>query len=155
MENLSYFAVVDKSSWPRGEWDSEPDKCQFETEVGLPGLIVRGPSGALCGYAAIPEGHKLFGRSYDASEVKAEAHGGLTFSGACKSGANEQSDICHRPSPGEPEHVWWFGFDCAHAGDLMPSLWRRFSWSQGGVYRNLSYVRAEVEALAKQLKEQG
>lgn len=32
-------------------------------------------------------------------------HGGLTYSDRC------HDDICHVPAPGEPDDVWWFGFD--------------------------------------------
>ena len=44
------------------------------------------------------------------------------------------------------EQLWWLGFDCAHSGDDTPA----FSMS-GGTYRDVAYVRAEVEKLAAQL----
>jgi hypothetical protein len=61
--------------------------------------------------------------------------------------------------PGEPEHVWWFGFDCAHCDDLCPShrtpFRSIFDRSSGGdgAYRTVAYVRREVESLAAQLAE--
>lgn len=45
------------------------------------------------------------------------------------------------------EPLWIFGFDCSHAGDASP---QRNSYAED-VYRNLAYVKADVEALAKQL----
>ena len=55
----------DKSGWPAGPWQSEPDKMQFpDPETKLPCLVVRGPFGALCGYVGIPPSHPLHGRSY-------------------------------------------------------------------------------------------
>lgn len=50
---------------------------------------------------------------------------------------------------GEPDDVWWLGFDCSHPGDLSPMFvrqWRKLRWP----YRDLAYVRAEVESLATQ-----
>lgn len=42
------YRTIDKSD---GEWKDEPDKIQWQDEAtGFPCLIVRGPSGALCGY---------------------------------------------------------------------------------------------------------
>lgn len=26
---IKYYNVIDKSKWPRGEWDNEPDKIQW------------------------------------------------------------------------------------------------------------------------------
>lgn len=37
------YTTKDKSDWPRGEWDNEPDKVQFQDEAtGLPCLIIEG-----------------------------------------------------------------------------------------------------------------
>ena len=79
-----------------------------------------------------------------------DVHGGLTYSNSCN-GA-----ICHVPKPGEPDPVWWFGFDCAHSGDIIPgmdALLNRVSprlWD--GAYKTVAYVKAEVERLASQLQ---
>ena len=72
-------------------------------------------------------------------------HGGLTYSGSCV------GRICHVPREGEPDSVWWFGFDCGHVGDLSPGHVARDS--DGGEYRTVAYVRKEVESLARQLVE--
>lgn len=58
--------------------------------------------------------------------------------------------ICHLPEAGEPERVWWFGFDCSHSGDVSPGYERSFSYG-GDSYKDADYVRSEVAALAKQL----
>lgn len=60
----------------------------------------------------------------------------------------EKQSICHIPGDGEPDDVWWFGFDCAHAGDHCPGYDRMFT---DGVYREFGYVRRQVERLAQQL----
>jgi len=154
MENREY-RTVDKSEWPRGEWDSEPDKAQFVDEnTGLPCLIVRGPSGALCGYVGVAEGHPLFNRDcFDATADQIEVHGGLTFSDFCAHSADESRHICHVPAPGEPDRVWWFGFDCAHSGDLCPAFGNRpgFERSPWENYCGIGYLRNQCAKLAEQL----
>lgn len=135
---------VDKSSWPRGPWDSEPDKIEWRDEAtGLPCLIVRGGMGALCGYVGVPSSHPLHGKDHDEPDV--EVHGGLTYADAC----DDHGRICHVPKPGEDPNAWWFGFDCGHCGDRSPRLDSVFSSS--GVYRDIAYVRHETEQLARQL----
>lgn len=149
----------------------------------LPCLAVRNPMGALCGYVGLSAGHPWYGKSYDAwvkvpqevlnrkfgSEespfqlfaVRPElydqsvirimsamrVHGGLTFSEGCT------EHICHVPAPGEPDDTWWFGFDCAHSGDMCPSSRSEYRASFGytGIYRNLAYVQEECAKLAKLL----
>lgn len=76
-----------------------------------------------------------------------------------------QTSVCHVAAAGEPDHVWWFGFDCAHAGDYCPKYARLSSiipvrrcegidgekpWP-AETYKTVKYVTAEVERLAKQL----
>lgn len=107
--------------------------------------------GHWCGYVAVPPGHPLHGKDYDA--VGADVHGGLTYANQCS------GDICHVPAPGEPDDVWWFGFDCAHCWDFRPghaALMESVGiptpdWDREEVYRDLAYVRAECESLAEQL----
>lgn len=144
----------DREGWGPGQWSFEPDVVEWR-HAGLPCLIVRNRMGALCGYAGVPPGHPLHGKSDDEVYTLAPgvgAHGGLTFSSECT------GHICHVAQPGEPEHVWWLGFDCAHCGDMVPGL-NRFRSEHSAIsgshedYRDLTYVRGEVEDLAEQLAE--
>lgn len=163
------YTTVDKSSWPRGEWDGEPDKIQWRDEAtGLPCLIVRSPLGALCGYVGVTNAHAWHGKDYSdaigtcsddcsdgyhyghAIDSLIRVHGGLTFSDRCSPGEDESRGICHVPEPGEPDHVWWFGFDCGHHRDLVPGVDAGYR-SYDGCYKNISYVRREVTLLAAQL----
>lgn len=64
----------------------------------------------------------------------------------------EATGICHIPAPGEPERVWWLGFDCAHSGDSSPGYDNKYGHDYGA-YRSVAYVKREVESLAKQLAE--
>jgi len=168
---LFEYRTVDKSDWGHGLWQDEPDKIQWVDEAtGLDCLIVRGPSGALCGYVGVPDGHPYFNVDYagcpnqpSCSESWCEhrpesvmgVHGGLTFSGFCHEG-KEETGICHKPVAGRPDRVWWLGFDCAHSGDLTPKYARDLHWPRyGEVYRCRAYVESEVERLASQLAALG
>jgi hypothetical protein len=168
------YTTVDKTAWPRGEWDHEPDKIQWVDETtGLDCLIVRnGAGGNLCGYVGVPPGHPWHGVGYsdhlkvecDAEwcwtdghrpDATVEVHGGLTYSDPCQESADPARGICHVPEPGRPDDVWWFGFDCAHAWDLSPGYQRYLGMPPMGdeTYKPVAYVRREVETLARQLAE--
>ena len=157
-------------------WENEPDRVEFRYK-GFPCLIVRNQGGSLCGYAGVPPSHSLHGKTchstfpesnFDKKIDDIEIHGGVTFTGACQ----EDGPICHKPEPGEPDNVWWVGFDCAHYGDFMPhmddpdtdlqkSLYpdedmrkararEKLSYSK---YRNIAYVKNEIRRLVKQLEK--
>lgn len=127
------------------EWDSEPDRKHWiDSATGLDCLIVRNPvTYALCGYVGVPEGHPWHGKGYD--DVDAEVHGGLTFADACT------RHVCHGEN-GEVvanKDVWWLGFDCAHAWDIIPLLGRSFS---DATYKNIAFVECECRSLAAQIR---
>lgn len=145
--------VVDRSKWKPGPWDGEPDRWEGEFD-GLPALALRNQhSGNWCGYVAVPPGHPWHGKS-DSGDLPgtedgyASVHGGITYSGAC------HGRICHVPKPGEPDNVWWLGFDCHHAGDLAPYDLAFFGdrglLIEGDQYRTLGYVQNECRRLAAQ-----
>lgn len=157
-----------------GVWDNEPDEESGEYK-GMKTFIKRRPGGYLCGYVGIPEGHPWFGKDYndqvkvpkaimerpiDVDKIGAinllcavgksdamkegfldivlaiDVHGGLTY--AEKNAPME-----------EPDGFWWFGFDCAHAGDLLP----KYDWiGRDGIYRDIDFVRQEIKSLADQLE---
>lgn len=162
MKTLEY-RTMDKRGWAPGPWQDEPDKKQWVDEAtGMACLVVRSHSGALCGYVGVPEGHRCFQVDYSVVEDRHRSvwpHGGLTFSGFCQEGAEEEG-ICHLVEPGEADRVWWLGFDCAHLGDLAPAMeaWRSehaLLWGlrheTSGEYRDLAYVAEQVVSLAAQL----
>lgn len=148
-----------KESWGPGPWQDEQDRLEWRYK-GMPCLIRRSPaSGAWCGYVAVPPGHPWHGRSWmdDDGGPEVEIHGGITFSDKCTPGG----EICHVPEPGEPDDVWWLGFDCGHAFDVcpkfnaeaqaigIPSLLSTYF----GSYRTMLYAKTEVERLADQALE--
>lgn len=141
--------------WPQGPWMTEPDKINWTTKAGLPGMIVRSQSGNLCGYVAVTKGHPLYGRGMSDDDVtELNCHGGITYASACR------GSICHVPEPGEPDDVWWFGFDCAHSGDWRPANMAPYLGELARMpgegpcfdeYRDVPYVTRDVERLASQL----
>lgn len=156
---------IDKSSWGDGPWQTEPDRLEWK-HAGMPCLMIRHPHlGHWCGYAAVPPGHPLYGQGSD--DVDLEAHGGVNYASRC------HGVICHQPEPGEPDDVYWFGFDCGHCFDCSPgmrpmladavnSLAARdaeigedalLSYLSRKTYRDLVCVQGWVENLAEQLAE--
>lgn len=130
--------------------------------------------GHLCGYIAVPPAHPWFGKSYD--DIDVDVHGGLTFEHASvfahpaemarleekanaadamfgdhyrrlataeKEKAGEEDDYPHALGT----EAWWYGFDCAHSGDLSPGMGHSFGHE---VYRDRDYVFVEIERLASQ-----
>ena len=119
------------------EWLTEPNDKEFESN-GLKCIIHRHPSlKHLCGYIAVPLGHKLYGvdysKLYDWMDI--QVHGGLTYAG--KKGDD-----------------WLFGFDCAHWHDLIPSSIENGYHEPGDIYRNMAYVESELHCLAEQLQKE-
>lgn len=146
--------MTPREEWGDGPWQTEPDRIEWRHEPsGYPLLLARGYTGAWCGYVGLPPGHAFYGKSH--TDIEVEAHGGLTYSGPC-SGA-----ICHVPEPGEPDDVWWLGFDCSHCYDIAPAqeafIGRIKKGSMGAAfpyakYRTADEVQAMVEALALELR---
>ena len=160
-------------------WLTEPSREEFK-HAGFPCIIQRGPAGAWCGYVAVTPEHVMHGKGYSSEyddegnyvgpgPVEAlDVHGGITYANHCA----EDAGICHKAEPGEPDNVWWLGFDCAHGGDITPKhddpesesnlrmrerhpdmQWGNFPWKKNSVYRDIDYVRRETESLAEQLRE--
>lgn len=162
MQTLQW-SFTDKTRWPPGPWQYEPDKVQWvDGHTGLPCLAVRGPAGAWCGYVGLAPDHPAYGIAYNTCRAcgddlwcghsiadRVSVHGGLTYSGLCQKDAT-QHGICHVVEEGEQDTVWWVGFDCAHCDDYAPKIdsaaLRAFQ-----TYRDLAYVQAECAALADQL----
>jgi hypothetical protein len=163
------WKFLDKTTWGEGPWNSEPDKVQWtDPATGLPCMIHRAKTtGSWCGYVGVGSGHPHYG-IHDFSEIPVSVHGGITFADKCDPGFNPETGegICHIPEPGEPDDVYWFGFDCGHAFDLMPAMhatMREIGFvptARGHItdslwnpetYRDIDYVRSECTILASQL----
>ena len=167
-----------KQGMPRshGPWLGEADKVAWvDKATGLECIMMREhPEGFLRGFVGVSSDHPLFGWDHDAvpASLGIEVHGGLTYSRICDDGPNpkrrlitELRRICHvvvgevplqhatnhRASP----HQWWFGFDCNHVYDVVPSQVRdRQNSASAGIkamYRDDGYVVREIHNLASQL----
>lgn len=151
MEQREWYDLPRLREFGEGPWDREPDKVQWQSETGMACMIRRGPMGAWCGYVGVAPGHRWFEVGYNEIDLDVDVHGGLTYSAACD--GDEESGVCHVPGPGEPETLWWLGFDCAHTFDLVPGF-QDFGlelFTHDVVYRDQAYVMAETERLAAQV----
>jgi thiol-disulfide isomerase/thioredoxin len=177
MKTIEYRTQL-PNEFPDGEWKNEYDKKQWlDKRTGLPCLVVRSPVGALCGYVGVTKSHPFFEKNYD-DVPNLPVHWGLTFSDKCcgiPDNLEEVSDylrpkveehgpyafmVCHKVEDGEDENVWWFGFDCAHCDDVMPSMvammqksGREFGITRYGTYKNVRFVESSVQTLALSLKK--
>ncbi len=108
---------------------------------GIPCRIIRNYSGCWCGYVSLSKNHQDY-KNQDNIESIYDVHGGITF--------NKYWDI-----EGSIYNSYiWLGFDCAHSGDICPiksySSYRVQNHNDS-VYRDIHYVKTEVDKLAKQV----
>lgn len=168
------------ASFPKGTWSSEGCALAWiDSRTNLHCAMIRNPDfGMWCGYVAVPQGHPLHGKEYgDSLQVSVEfadrflqrtvdlardvgilnlilareinpqktgyldvalalpAHGGITYSSSDAIG------------------MWWFGFDCLHAGDRAPRHMPMMSMRDDTVYRDQPYVQGIVTRLAWAIEE--
>lgn len=145
------WTTRDKSGWGDGTWQNEPDKVQWvDDATGLDCLIVRGPSGALCGYVGVAEGHPYFRVGYsDCAQgpncgetwcshspgSKMDVHGGLTFSDACHDATPEKFALwCERMQASKDEAARYPHGDAARRlrerGHLVNSYEEWAAWME-------------------------
>lgn len=93
----------------------------------------------LCGYVILPENHPYIGLSFYDVECDEnplydlDVHGGITFVGYING------------------YGYAIGFDCAHAGDYVPSF-NNYKYSLD-VWRDEAFVIDELKRLTAQLRE--
>jgi len=86
--------------------------------------------GHLCGYASF---HKEDISKIDTTEI--HVHGGVTY----------ESSGLHIVDPDSKKY--WIGFDCAHYGDLVPSMSEKGLSVGHETYRNIEYVKNQTEQI--------
>lgn len=127
------------------------------THQGFPCIVRRGLwTGAWCGYVGVGKSHPFFKKGYSNELLNdIRVHGGLTFASPCFE--DGEVGICH-PDDGNDER-FWFGFDCAHAGDYIPVAYREVKFMEAlnalfghraDQYRDIDYVVGETKRLADQ-----
>lgn len=144
---ISRLVNIDKSDWGEGPWKDEIDYYAWEDAFTDYECVIRRDlhaTGAWLGYVKVPSTHLLFREPFNSDGTQfLFVHGGLTYSS-------------HGEEPLLPfdEEGWWFGFDCAHAGDLLPlSSFIPDQLGDLGTYKDINFVKKECEKLASQLKE--
>ena len=195
--------MVPKSQWGPGPWQDEPaalDWCDQTT--GYACAIRRHPElGHLCGYVGVPPGHALHGWQYE-DDVPlredfekdgkygavdlviyalsgARAHGTIPLGLALKAHGGVNWSDARLPDDRATAGLWWFGFDCGHAGDFLPGvhatlkrihidqgttrtfaerekhfgLGAQMPWGEAVTYRTVEYVKTECATLALQLAQ--
>jgi hypothetical protein len=155
LDRTPYWRVLAKQTGLKGPWDDEPDRLEWRW-YGLPCLMVRSfTMGSWCGYVAVSPGHPLHGKHPDEID-DVYVHGGISYAESC------QGDVCHVPRKGEPDNVWWLGFDCGHGHDISPAFEASMGMFSSGyalpttgpwkwTYKDVAYVKKQVRRLAKQL----
>jgi len=90
--------------------------------------------------------------------VLIEVHGGITFSeSALADGRTWNGKKCEKFYGNESDNLWWFGFDCGHSGDLIPTksvfnnTGEQLLINNNEIYRTKEYAINETKALADQL----
>lgn len=134
------------------------------TRAGLRAVTLRVSTGHLCGYVGLPAGHPLHGVGYSEPHASLAALREAAMAGPvgkrgilavfCAAGMGESRQACpdfvfnvHGSityAAGTPDYpaasdgLWWYGFDCAHAGDTPETCTQE-------------YAAEECESLAEQL----
>ena len=139
------YREFNRTGWSNGPWDYEPDEFKFiEPITKMPALILRNQLGNLCGYVGVDSSHPFYQKRWDDDTPPhniegIHVHGGVTFTGT-------------RVEFGEPDYIWWIGFDTSHANDVSPTTKNSYSYP-GCEYRTLEYVEDEISKMAVQIKE--
>lgn len=178
-------------------WTGEPDELDFtDKATGYPIAMRRNRVYAWCGYVGVPPSHAWHGKQlshrlpapegFRTTACDIDALGVLTV--FFTAFALEEGQVClvslvpcHRgmsyagpPHWGEDGRAsWWFGFDCAHAGDVRPrdlfseplmafaaellrdapaAVQEALGRLRGEKYRNVAYVRETCLRMAQELK---
>lgn len=132
-------------------WQDEPNEVSWrDPTTGLSCLIIRhGHMLHLCGYVGIPRKYNdlLPGNNDLLPPSIHNVHGGITYR------STKHPDPAHHVRGNQPA-LCWFGFDCAHPGDLVPYyVEHEFLLGGAGVYRDIAYVTRECTTLARALRD--
>jgi hypothetical protein len=148
-----------EADWGPGPWVDEPDKAQWTDErTGLPCVARRNIDGAWCGYVAVNSDHPLWQVGWQDAGLRVEGIY-VNYAAHCEEDGPIEDRVCHIPEPGQPDDVWWFGFDLAHAWDYQPFVAAQlreiglgwFAACNPANYRTFGEVQRRCALLAEQL----
>lgn len=141
------------------EWDVEPNILVGDSH-GYIMVIQRSPQFKhLCGYVGVPIGHPA--NQGEDNYPDYNVHGGITWASEenpvqCLYLGGDEGESDVDKVAAIAEGVFWLGFDCCHGCDFVPGHLDFMPvrlMIGADKYRNLAYVQAECESLAKQLFE--
>lgn len=160
---------IDRTGWPPGPWDSEPDEMEWVDEkTGYACMIRRNQMGSLCGYVEVPKKHPYYGFYYSSADPRIRSlRERVTIAWYALRGRRPSQDpydnrldvvidvhggLTYAGNRTDDER-WFFGFDCSHAGDFSPRSETFYNPVGEEIYKDIVYVRHECAKLARQLKE--
>jgi hypothetical protein len=137
-------------------------------------------TGVLNGYAAVPEGHFLYGKKYsddiEVPDLEAVKFNGNYLGLLCTDAEKAKENVLHLDMAIDvhcgltysEDHLlniendllgklWWFGFDTNHSGDLAPiqsEIDRKYRLAHSdNTYKNFDFVLSQTQSLAEQLSK--
>ncbi len=129
MNDMNHMYNLPDRADPVPEWELEPNEALFTSHGYWCEIKRHSELGHLCGYVYMGAHHPLANEG----EPDLAVHGGITYNDGKK-----------------------MGFDCGHAGDLSPFLTRferLYRHANPEVYRNMAFVKHQLNNLAAQLRE--
>lgn len=159
--------LFDKSDWPVGPWQTEPDKRTLTTSVGLDAVLLRSPSaGHWVVYVGVPFNHPLHGlTTFDEIFVPrsvVNAQNAAAIEAAFSAATDRAGEVSSRITRSFQAHrsilvVWhsedpeldYFGLALAGPGDRSPR------GGTGGAYRDVDFATQQAESLARQIEAYG
>lgn len=167
----------DKTRWPEGPWQTEPDAVAWvDGKSKLNCAMSRHElTGTWRGYVAVDPLHPLHGRSYrhriaipesireraiemwrDFSPVDMMLNAEWIKNNQAEIGLLMPAHGSITYAGEDTEGFWWFGFDCMHGLDIMPAVFEFIPafWSRQ-TYRDHDYVHGIVTRLASAIIELG
>lgn len=110
---------------------------EYGEHKGIPWIVIYVNGSHHCGYVGLNAEHPLYKRHYDDMGFWPDIHGGVTYSKGSYWGTDDE--------------FWWFGFDCAHAGDKTNAYSLPEPEGSMRVFRTVEYVKEECIKLIEQL----
>lgn len=148
----------------------------WTTKAGLRAVVLFVNGSHHCGYVAVPKDHPLHGVGYSdkhpllrRSAIDDKPIGARGVFSLLKAGLAEEGEEATSPDvffdvhgsitysdggdtyPAAGEGLWWYGYDCAHAGDAQKGRLAEYR-SPGDVFRDADYCIGECERFAEQLE---
>lgn len=162
---LKWYRQHDRSMWGAGPWDGElEDREQWsDPQTGYPCLAIRCDLGIWAGYVGVEPFHPTFGKEIE--ELPGVNWWGPTDEHHfIEPWPEDQNSVVDEADPKGsilstvrmPDYLWFFGFDFAHAGDLIPAVVgcpgipkvARANLEHQGTYKDLAHVKKTCAEVA-------